>query len=198
MDNDKPDTRFAADRPAGNGPVILVVMGVSGSGKSAIAAPLAHRLGWAFEEGDDLHPPHNIAKMASGHPLDDADRRPWLDAIGAWIDARLAEGRSGIVTCSALKRIYRTRLRQDRPEVRFLFLRADEAVLARRIEHRQGHFMPSSLLHSQFETLEEPGADEPVLVVDVADRSVGAIVADLARRFAGSGSNRSGTAGPTS
>ncbi|HEX4098071.1 MAG TPA: gluconokinase, partial [Caulobacteraceae bacterium] len=106
-------------------PIALVVMGVSGSGKSTIAAPLAKALGWDFKEGDELHPPANIEKMASGHPLTDADRWPWLHAVRAWIDAEVAAGRSGVITCSALKRAYRDRLRDGQPAVRFIYLKGD-------------------------------------------------------------------------
>jgi gluconokinase len=148
-------------------PTILVVMGVSGSGKSTVGQPLAERLGWDFEEGDDLHPRANIEKMARGEPLDDADRAPWLEAVRGWIDRELAAGRSGMIACSALKRAYRDRLSQGRPEVRFVYLRGDEPVIRERVEHRRGHFMPPELLHSQFETLEEPTPDERPIVVDV-------------------------------
>ena len=150
-------------------PVILVVMGVSGSGKSTIGKPLAERLGWDFEEGDDLHPEANIAKMARGEPLDDADRAPWLAAIRAWIDAEVGKGRSGVIACSALKRAYRDRLRQGRPEVRLVYLQGDEATIRTRVEHREGHFMPPSLLDSQFQTLEPPGPDEHPIVVDIRE-----------------------------
>ncbi len=146
---------------------ILIVMGVSGSGKTTIAAPLAARLGWTFMEGDDLHPPANVAKMHAGRPLDDEDRWPWLDAIAAWIDARQAAGEPGVVTCSALKRAYRDRLIGARRGVRFVFLHADRALLADRLAHRTGHFMPPSLLDSQIETLEPPTPDEHALSVDL-------------------------------
>jgi gluconokinase len=150
-----------------SGPVVLVVMGVSGSGKSTIARPVAQRLGWPFEEGDDLHPRANIEKMAAGHPLTDADRWPWLDAVRAWIDAQVGAGRSGIITCSALKRAYRDRLRDGQPAVRFVYLKGDEALIHARLEGRRGHFMPPELLHSQFETLEPPTPDEHAIVVDI-------------------------------
>ncbi len=146
---------------------ILAVMGVSGSGKTTIARALAGRLGWPFQEGDDLHPPANVAKMHAGIPLDDSDRMPWLQAVAAWVDARLAAGENGIITCSLLKRAYRDIVVGDRSRVRLLFLRGDEALIGDHVAHRQHHFMPASLLHSQFETLEEPGLDEHPIVVQI-------------------------------
>ena len=153
--------------PATFPPQVLVVMGVSGSGKTTIALELVRLLGWPFLEGDDLHPPANVAKMHAGRPLTDEDRWPWLAAIAAWIDARLAEGGPGIVTCSALKRAYRDRIIGDRRGVRLVYLHADPALLAERLAHRTGHFMPASLLDSQIATLEPPGADEHPLSVDL-------------------------------
>ncbi len=150
-----------------SGPVVLVVMGVSGSGKSTIARPVAERLGWPFQEGDDLHPKANIEKMRSGHPLTDADRAPWLAAVRAWIDAEAAAGRSAVITCSALKRAYRDQLRDGQPATRFVYLKGDEAEIHQRVEDRAGHFMPAELLHSQFETLEPPTPDEHAIVVDI-------------------------------
>ncbi len=146
---------------------VVVVMGVSGSGKTTIARTLAARLGWDFEEGDALHPPQNIAKMAARHPLTDADRRPWLRAVGAWIDGEGRAGRDGVVACSALKRSYRDVLRDGRPEVCFAFLTGDSAMIAERLAHRHGHFMPSSLLRSQLQTLEPLAADEPGVAVQI-------------------------------
>jgi gluconokinase len=147
-------------------PRVLVVMGVSGSGKSTVGKLLAEGLGWTFEEGDTLHPPANIAKMKAGHPLTDADRAPWLAAIGRWIDECLAAGRSGVITCSALKRAYRDQLDRGRPQVTFVFLDLDQATIAERLKHRKGHFMPPSLLASQFADLQVPGDDEPVIRTD--------------------------------
>ncbi len=147
---------------------VLVVMGVAGVGKSTLGEALAERLGWPFQEGDALHPAANIAKMKAGQPLTDADRLPWLDAIGAWIDGQLGAGCSGVVTCSALKRAYRDRLAKGRPGVTFVFIRLDQAAVAARMAARKGHFMPPSLLASQFAALEPPGPDEPVIVVDGA------------------------------
>ena len=147
-----------------SGPVVLVVMGVSGSGKTTIGRPVAERLGWDFEEGDELHPAANIAKMKAGHALTDADRGPWLLAVRGWIDAEIAAGRSGVITCSALKRAYRDRLRRE--GVRFVYLKGDEATIRQRVQHRSGHFMPVSLLDSQFDTLEPPTPDEHPIVID--------------------------------
>jgi carbohydrate kinase (thermoresistant glucokinase family) len=140
-------------------------MGVSGSGKSTIARALADRLGWDFAEGDSLHPAANVAKMAAGTPLTDDDRWPWLDRIAAWIADERTAGRSGVITCSALRRRYRDVLRGA--GVRFVYLRGSRALLAERMERRVGHFMPTSLLDSQLETLEEPSPDEDALSVDV-------------------------------
>jgi gluconokinase len=161
--------------------LVLVVMGVSGVGKSTLAKALAERLGWVFEEGDELHPAANIAKMKAGHPLDDADRWPWLDAIGAWIDARLAEGQSGVITCSALKRAYRDRLDASRPQVTFVFMKLDQQAVAQRVAERRGHFMPPSLLASQFADLQPPAPDEPVIVLDSAQPIPAQIDAVVAR-----------------
>lgn len=156
---------------------IVVVMGISGSGKSSVALAIAQQRGWAFQEGDDLHPPANRDKLQRGIALDDADRAPWLAAIEAWIDARRAAGDNAVLTCSALKRAYREQLTRGRPEVRFVYLRASEAVIAERLRHRRNHFMSPALLHSQVQTLEAPQADEPVSVVDVDDASVEQTVA---------------------
>src|SRR5262249_54281139 len=144
-----------------------VVMGVSGSGKSTIASLLALRLHWEFEDGDWFHPPSNIEKMHSGIPLTDEDRWPWLQAIAAWIDETRRKGGHAIVTCSALKRRYRDILIGDRADVRLVYLEGEEALIARRIATRHEHFMPRSLLHSQFEALEEPGGDENPITVSI-------------------------------
>lgn len=148
-------------------PPILVVMGVSGSGKSTIAEDLAARLGWRFEEGDALHPEVNVAKMHAGIPLTDADRQPWLEAVAAWIDGQRAKKQPGIITCSALKRSYRQIVIGDRPEVRLVYLRGSRDLIAKRLSGRHDHFMPASLLQSQFDTLEEPGPEEDPLIVDI-------------------------------
>jgi gluconokinase len=146
-------------------PHVLVVMGVSGSGKSTVARLLADRLGWDFAEGDDMHPQANKDKMAAGHPLDDQDRWPWLDKLAAWIRQHLDAGRPGIVTSSALKRVYRDRLRS--PGVVFVHLTGTHDLIADRIGHRHGHFLPPCLLQSQIDTLEPPDADEAAVTVDV-------------------------------
>ena len=147
-------------------PVVLVIMGVSGSGKSTVGALLSDRLGWTFEEGDSLHPAANVEKMAAGVPLTDEDRWPWLAKVADWIDNRLDAGESGIITCSALKHTYRTMLNRRGSGVEFVYLSVGKAELTERVEHRPGHFMPASLLDSQLETLEPPTASEPAINVD--------------------------------
>jgi len=146
---------------------IVVVMGVSGSGKTTIAEGLARREGWMLLEGDQFHSPANIAKMAAGEPLTDDDRWPWLRAIAARGDELSAAGTSAVVACSALKRAYRDILLGGRPGVVLLYLRGSKALIAERMAGRKGHFMPAALLDSQFATLEEPGADERPVVVDI-------------------------------
>ena len=141
----------------------IVVMGVSGCGKSRIGAALARRLGLLFVDGDNLHPDSNIAKMAQGQPLTDADRAPWLDAVGA----ALASGPK-VIACSALRRAYRDRIRAAAGNVTFVHLVGDRAVLQRRVISRPGHFMPANLLDSQLATLETPDADEGAIAVDLA------------------------------
>jgi len=158
--------------------VILVVMGVAGSGKTTVARMLAERLGWRFQEGDALHPPGNVAKMSAGTPLTDDDRWPWLHAIAAVIDGWRAEGTSGIVTCSALKRAYREILVGGRADVRLVHLAGDKALIAARMAARKGHFMPTALLDSQFATLEPPGAEERPIVVDISP-GVEVVVAEI-------------------
>ncbi|WP_199431728.1 gluconokinase [Qaidamihabitans albus] len=151
-------------------PTCLVVMGVSGAGKSTAARLLARRLGWTMAEADEFHPEANIAKMTAGTPLTDADRLPWLSAIRDWIDERGAAGRSVVVTCSALKRSYRDVLRQAHAaRVRFVFLHGSAQTVRLRLAERSGHFMPPSLLASQFGDLEPLGPDEDGVTVDVGD-----------------------------
>jgi ribose 5-phosphate isomerase A len=159
--------RLDSARAHRGSPTILVIMGVSGSGKSTVAEELAARLGWPFEEGDALHPKVNIAKMHAGIPLTDADRQPWLEHVAAWIDAQRAKKQPGIITCSALKRSYRQIIIGDRPEVRLVYLRGGRDVIAKHLAGRQGHFMPASLLQSQINALEGPDPDEDPLTVDV-------------------------------
>jgi len=156
-------------------PTVLVVMGVSGSGKTTVGTRLAARLGWDFKEGDELHPPANIAKMHRGEPLTDADRTPWLAAVAAWIDAWICQEVRGVITCSALKHSYRHYLAEGRPAVAFVFLEGREGVLAARLARRRGHFMPASMLKSQIATLEAPTPDEPVIRLD-ADQPIEAQV----------------------
>ena len=146
---------------------IVVVTGVAGSGKTTVAALLAGRLGWRYAEADDFHSASNVAKMASGHPLTDEDRTPWLAAIAAWIDARRAAHQPGVVTCSALKRRYRDVLARGRPEVRIVFLAGDPDLIGRRITARHGHYMKPEMLASQFADLELPEPDEHVTSVEV-------------------------------
>jgi len=149
------------------GTQVLVVIGVSGCGKTTVAALLAGRCGWSFEEGDALHPQSNVDKMRAGHPLTDEDRWPWLEKVASWIEGQLDAGRSGIITCSALKRSYRDILNRRGSGVVFVYLAGDKELIAARLAVRRGHFMPPSLLESQFETLEEPQADEPAVRVDI-------------------------------
>jgi gluconokinase len=145
----------------------MIVMGVSGSGKSTIGALLARHLRWEFEDADWLHPASNVDKMHGGIPLTDEDRRPWLDAVAAWIDKMRRSGRHAVGACSALKRRYRDVLIGDRTDVRLVYLKGDEILIARRIATRHEHFMPRSLVHSQFEALEEPGPEEAPITVSV-------------------------------
>jgi gluconokinase len=159
-----------------------VVMGVAGSGKSSIGAALARTLGGTYVDGDDLHPADNIAKMSRGAPLQDADRWPWLDRVGA----RLGEASEAplLVGCSALKRIYRDRIRAAVPgPVTFLYLSGSRAVIAARMGAREGHFMPPSLLDSQFATLEPPAPDEDAIAVAI-DQPPKTIVTELAAAIA--------------
>ena len=149
-------------------PLSLVVMGVSGVGKTSVAHALVARTGWTFQEGDDLHPAANRAKMAAGHPLDDDDRRPWLYRVAHWIGVQEAAGKGAVVTCSALRRAYRDILDEGHPSVRFVHLVASDDVLTDRVTHRHGHFMPPSLLRSQLDTLEPLEPDEPGVRVDTA------------------------------
>jgi gluconokinase len=158
-------------RPTGSAsptaPAVLIVMGVSGSGKSTVGALLALRLRWEFEDADWFHPAANVEKMHNGVQLTDEDRWPWLGAIAAWIDKARRSGRHGVIACSALKRRYREVLVADRENVRLVYLKGDETLIARRIATRHEHFMPRSLLHSQFDALEEPGPDENPIVVSI-------------------------------
>ncbi len=151
-------------------PSVLIIMGVSGCGKSTIGALLAARLRWEFEDADWLHPAANVEKMHSGIPLTDEDRWPWLKAVAGWIDHCRNSHGHGVVACSALKRRYRDILIGNRPDVRLVYLKGNEELIARRIATRHEHFMPRSLLHSQFEMLQEPGPDEHPIVISIEPR----------------------------
>ena len=161
---------------------VVVVMGVSGSGKTTVAERLAAHFGWMFQEGDSLHPPANVAKMAAGQPLDDADRAPWLAIIAQWVEARLVAGQNGVVTCSALKRRYREQIGNGKPGVQFVYLHGDRATLEEHVRSRHHEYMPATLLDSQLATLEEPEPDEHVITVNVAtsvEDTVAAVMAKL-------------------
>ena len=159
-------------------PCALVVMGVSGSGKSTIADRLAVRLDWRFEDGDGFHPPGNVAKMSAGQPLTDDDRRPWLQAIADEIDRVSRERKRLVVACSALKRAYRDILSHGRKDIRFVFLNGSYELIAGRLAARKGHFMPPGLLASQFKTLEPPDTSEHPITVSI-DAPVETIVDDI-------------------
>jgi gluconokinase len=167
-------------------PLQTVVMGVSGTGKTVVGRRLAASLGWHFVEGDDLHPPANVAKMQSGEPLTDEDRAPWLDEINARARQHHHAGDASVLTCSALRRVYRDRLRDDVPSMFFVHLRGGSDVVAPRLQRRAGHFMPASLLQSQLDTLEPLEADEDGAVIDVSgteDEVAAAALAAVRRRL---------------
>lgn len=162
---------------------VLVVMGVSGSGKSTVAALVAERLGWIFVDGDGFHTPEHIAKMHAGIALDDEDRAPWLARIATWIRQRLEAGESGVIVCSALRRAYRDVLTGGSRRVRIVYLEGDRALIAARLAGRHGHFMPPGLLESQFAVLEPPGPDEHAIVVGIAE-SPGSLADRIVARVA--------------
>ncbi len=153
----------------------VIIMGVSGSGKTTVGSRLAHELGWTFIEGDSLHPPENIAKMSRGEPLTDSDRRPWLDRLRAVIDRMMAREEPAVMAASVLKQAYRTRLGVERDAVQLVYLRGSQAVVQRRLAQRKGHFMPPALLASQFEALEEPSN---ALILDIRE-SPASLVAEI-------------------
>jgi gluconokinase len=161
-----PESRMSAETQTKE-PSVVIVMGVSGSGKSTIAAMLAIRLGWVYADGDWFHPRGNIEKMHSGKPLTDEDRWPWLREIAAWIDDTRQAGKHGVVACSALKRKYRDMLIGERSDVRLAYLKGEPALIAPRLALRTGHFMQASLLDRQFAALQEPGEDENPIAVSI-------------------------------
>jgi gluconokinase len=166
-------------------PCALIVMGVSGSGKSTVATALAERLTWTFEDGDRFHPASNVAKMKSGHPLTDEDRWPWLQAIADEIERVCHAGGHIVIACSSLKRAYRDVLVRGRKDVRFVFLDGSQALIGDRLAHRKGHFMPPGLLDSQFKTLEPPQADERPITVSI-DAPVEVIVSNIVAQLGAS------------
>ena len=157
---------------------ILIVMGVSGVGKTVVAEALAQKLHCCFQEGDALHPESNVAKMSSGQPLTDDDRKPWLQAIAEWVAKQSQSEECGIITCSALKRSYRDSIINHHDTVRVVYLKCSEEVIRSRLKMRENHFMPAGLLKSQFDILEEPIAEEHPITVD-ASKSVSEIVCEI-------------------
>jgi gluconokinase len=164
-------------------PCAIVVMGVAGSGKTTIGEKLAEQLGWAYEDGDGFHPKANVEKMSAGQPLTDDDRWPWLQAIADEIDQVCSHRGHVVISCSALKRAYRDVLVHGRGDVRIVYLDGTQDLIARRLAARKGHFMPPTLLESQFKTLQPPAADENPITVSI-DARVEAIVADIVRKLA--------------
>lgn len=165
MSNSRTDNQLM--EPATPAPAVLVIMGVSGCGKSTVGTLVSQHLQWEFGDADWLHPPSNVDKMRQGIPLTDEDRLPWLGKIAAWIDTRRRSDGRGVITCSALKRHYRDILVGSRDGVRLVYLKGNEQLIAQRLAARHKHFMPASLLCSQFEALEEPGPDENPIVVSI-------------------------------
>jgi gluconokinase len=163
-------------------PCALIVMGVSGAGKSTVGEALAAKLGWRYEDGDAFHPESNVAKMRAGHPLTDEDRWPWLRAIADEIDLVCKAGGHVIIACSALRRAYRDVLLHGRKDVRLVYLDGSEPLIEDRLSHRKGHFMPPGLLASQFATLEAPGADEHAVRVSI-DAPIAEIVDDVLKQL---------------
>jgi gluconokinase len=163
-------------------PCALIVMGVSGAGKSTVAEALSERLGWRCEDGDKFHPASNIAKMSAGEPLTDDDRWPWLKAIADEIDRLCGKRQHAVISCSALRRAYREVLVHGRDDVRIVFLDGSQKLIAERLAARKGHFMPPGLLDSQFKTLERPASDEAAVTVSI-DATVEAIVDNIVRQL---------------
>jgi gluconokinase len=157
---------------------VLLLMGVSGSGKTTIGSLLADKLNCPYADADSFHSAANVAKMAAGHPLDDGDRLPWLQSIRAWIDERVTKNEPGIVSCSSLKRKYRAALR--RPELVFVYLHGTRALIEQRLSARHGHFFTPAMLDSQFAALEEPSADENVITVDISQTPAEIVAAIIA------------------
>lgn len=185
--NRPPEGREAKGWPAaGSKPAVVVVMGVAGSGKSTIGRALAERLGWPFYEGDDYHPPANVAKMSRGVPLTDEDRAPWLAALGDLIAHTLSQGRSAVLAASSLKRSYRQQLRQGHTNVVFVYLRGSYDLISNRLEARHHHFMDPELLSSQFDILEPP-RDAIVVEVDDDEATIVDEIVGKLRGWAGAG-----------
>jgi len=168
--------------PPESAPHALIVMGVSGSGKTTIGERLAARIGWRYEDADTFHPAANVAKMSAGQPLTDDDRWPWLRAIADEIDRAVAAGERVVIGCSALRRVYRDVLVHGRPDIRIVYLEGTQALIADRLGSRKGHFMPPGLLTSQFKTLEPPTPDEHAVTVSI-DAPAEIIVDNILRQL---------------
>ncbi len=158
--------------------MIIVLMGVSGCGKTTVGVDLAAHLGWKYQEGDALHPQENILKMSDGIPLNDEDRKPWIARVTDWIDFHCLAGRDGVISCSALKKSYRQTITAKQNDVYLVYLRGTRELLSRRLTQRTDHFMPPDLLDSQLQLLEEPSADERAIVVTI-DRTPHEIVKNI-------------------
>jgi len=155
--------------------MIIILMGVSGCGKTTVGEKLAGQLGWTFQEGDALHSQKNIEKMSCGMPLSDIDRKPWLNSISQWIDSRCQSGTNGIISCSALKKSYRRLLTKNQNNIHLVYLQGTKELLLKRLAERTDHFMPPALLTSQLLTLEEPGVDENTLVLTINQSPAGIV-----------------------